>query len=361
MQGRFSSHRWSSHAPALALTFGILIAGCTRAADEAADGDAAPAAFPALSMYAPMDVPADNPMTAEKVELGRWLYYDTRLSGDGQRSCYGCHLEENGLTDGQPLALGAFDRTLTRSTPTMWNIGYHSAWYWDGRAATLEGQAQAAWRGGNMGASGNDGAPSMADVCASLSAIDDYAARFEAVFGEGCTPDNVPQALAAFMRTIVSTDSAWIRFREGDTTALSEAAQRGYAVFDGKARCSQCHAGILLTDQQFHNIGIGMDADEPDLGRYRVTEVDRDRGAFKTPTLIDVSKSAPYFHNGSVATLEDAVDLMIGGGVANEWLDSANLQPAELSPEERADLLQFLRELTATYPIERPTLPQAGG
>jgi cytochrome c peroxidase len=297
-------------------------------------------------------------MTAEKVELGKSLYYDTRLSGDGERSCYSCHVEENGLTDGRPLAVGAFDRTLTRSAPTMWNVGYHSAWYWDGRAGTLEGQAQAAWRGGNMGASGNDGAPSMDDVCAALDGIDDYRQQFDGVFGEGCTPDNVPKALAAFMRTIVSTDSPWIRFRDGDTTALSEAAQRGYEVFDQKAQCSKCHAGILLTDQQFHNIGIGMDADEPDLGRFRVTEADRDRGAFKTPTLIDISRSAPYFHNGSVATLEEAVDLMIGGGMANEWLDTANLQPAELTSEEREDLLQFLRELTARYSITRPALPQ---
>ena len=109
-------------------------------------------------------VPADNPMTGEKVELGKLLYYDTRLSGDGKRSCYSCHVEERGLTDGRALAIGAFERTLTRSSPTLWNIGYHSEWYWDGRAKTLEAQAQAAWRGGNMGASGNDGAPSTSRI-----------------------------------------------------------------------------------------------------------------------------------------------------------------------------------------------------
>jgi cytochrome c peroxidase len=354
MQGTLWSHRRVTRVSAVVLAFGLLTAGCSRGADEVE----APVAFPSLARYAPMVIPEDNPMTVEKVELGKMLYYDTRLSGDGQLACYSCHLEENGLTDGRPLAVGAFNRTLTRSTPSMWNIGYHAAWYWDGRAGTLEGQAQAAWRGGNMGASGNDGGPSMDEVCAALDAIDGYREQFDAVFGEGCTPDNVPKALAAFMRTIISTDSAWIRFRDGDTSALSEAAQRGYEVFDQKAKCSNCHAGILLTDQQFHNVGIGMDADEPDLGRFRVTEVDRDRGAFKTPTLMDISKSAPYFHNGSVPTLEEAVDLMIGGGLANEWLDTANLQPAELTPDEREDLLQFLRELTARYTVTRPTLPQ---
>lgn len=347
------SGKWTSVGLVALLLIAPFVAACARTAEEPE-----PVAFPALARYDAMAIPADNPMTPDKVELGRQLYYDTRLSGDGQRSCYSCHLAENGLTDGRPLAVGAFDRTLTRSSPTMWNIGYHTAWYWDGRATSLEGQAKAAWSGGNMGASGNNGAPSMDDVCAALNGIAGYQSQFQAVFGEGCTQDNVPKALAAFMRTIVSTDSAWIRFRDGDSSALSEAAQRGYAVFDQKAQCSRCHAGILLTDLQYHNIGIGMDAAEPDLGRHRVTQNDADRGAFKTPTLLDISRSAPYFHNGSVATLEEAVDLMIRGGIDNPNLDRANLQPATLTAEERADLLQFLRELTATYTIAQPRLPQ---
>jgi len=355
MPSTFWSSRWTRCACVALLACGPLIAACARADEEMPEESPT---FPALARYEAMSIPADNPMTADKVELGQQLYYDTRLSGDGQRSCYSCHLPEHGLTDGRPLAIGAFDRTLTRSSPTMWNIGYHSAWYWDGRAATLEGQAQAAWRGGNMGASGNDGAPSMTDVCATLNGIDAYRTQFEAVFGEGCTPDNAPKALAAFMRTIVSTDSPWIRFRDGDTSALSEAAQRGWTVFDQKAQCSRCHSGMLLTDQQYHNVGIGMDAAEPDLGRFTVTKNDMDRGAFKTPTLLDISKSAPYFHNGSVATLEEAVDLMLGGGLDNQWIDRTNLQPATLTAEERADLLQFLRELTANYTITEPRLPQ---
>jgi cytochrome c peroxidase len=354
MSGRFWSSRWTMRVlVALAMT-APFVAACGRSSEEAPP----PATFPALALYQPMAIPADNPMTPEKVELGRQLYYDTRLSGDGQRSCYSCHLAENGLTDGRPVAIGAFDRPLTRSSPTMWNIGYHAAWYWDGRAGTLEGQAAAAWSGGNMGATGADGAPSMDQICATLNGIQSYQEQFQAVFGEGCTPDNVPRALSAFMRTIVSVDSAWIRFREGQTDALSEAARRGWDVFDQKAQCSRCHAGILLTDLQYHNVGIGMDAAEPDLGRFRVTQNDMDRGAFKTPTLLDIGKSAPYFHNGSVATLEEAVDVMLRGGLDNPNLDRANLQPANITAEERADLLQFLRELTATYPITPPALPK---
>lgn len=354
MRVKLSAHRGTSLVITALLVLGVTIAGCSGGDEDAMDE---PVTFPALDGYQPMDVPADNQMTAEKVELGRLLYYDTRMSGDGQRSCYSCHLPEHGLTDGRPLAIGAFDRTLTRSSPTMWNIGYHEAWYWDGRAATLEGQALAAWRGGNMGASGNDGAPSAEDVCATLDGIAEYRDQFQAVFGSGCTPENASRALAAFMRTIVSTDSPWVRFRNGDSSALSEAAQRGYTLFNEKAGCATCHSGLLLTDLQYHNVGIGMNAENPDPGRFSVTKDEADRGKFKTPTLMDISRSAPYFHDGSVATLEEAVDQMLAGGIANPNLD-VNLKPVELTSQERAELLQFLRELTATYTIAAPTLPR---
>ena len=267
---------WTTVAGGVLLALGPVIAGCTRESAPPAPAPAPPPfAGPALARYEAMRIPADNPMTTAKVELGKQLYYDTRLSGDGQRSCYSCHVSEKGLTDGQPVAIGAFNRKLTRSSPTMWNIGYHSEWYWDGRAKTLEGQAKAAWSGGNMGASGKEGAPGMDAICATLNQVGDYKRMFQEVFKEGCTQDNVPKALAAFMRTIVSTDSPWIRFRDGDTNALSESARRGYQVFDVKAQCSKCHSGLLLTDQQYHNVGVGMTAKEPDVGRYTVTKEER--------------------------------------------------------------------------------------
>jgi cytochrome c peroxidase len=275
----------------------VLVAGFVGCSSEAPPPPEAPAkveapGFPQLEGYAPMEVPADNPMTAEKVALGKQLYYDKRLSGDGQRSCYGCHLKENGLTDGKPVAIGAFDKVLTRSSPTMWNVGYHSAWYWDGRAATLEAQVKGAWSGPNMGASGNAGAPNMEAVCASLDAIPGYHDQFQKVFGGACTPDNVAQAVASFMRTIVSTNAAWVRFRGGDTAAFSEEAQRGWTIFSEKAKCTNCHDGLLLTDLQYHNTGIGMDAANPDPGRAKVSGNQQDTGAFKTPTLLDISNQA---------------------------------------------------------------------
>ena len=316
--------------------------------------------WPELSGYQEMMIPPDNPMTVDKVALGKQLYYDQRLSGDGQHSCYGCHVKEHGLTDGRSVAIGAFNKKLTRSSPTLWNIGYHSEFYWDGRAPTLEAQVKGAWSGGNMGASGKDGAPSMDDICAKLNGIPGYRSQFQKVFGEDASPDNVAMAVAAFMRTIVSTDSNWVRFRNGDQAALSEAARRGWRIFSQKAKCTNCHDGLLLTDLQYHNVGIGMDKPSPDVGRAKVSGNLADTGAFKTPTLLDISKSAPYFHDGSVATLEEAVDLMASGGKPNNWLDEKNLAAAKnarLTAAEKADLVTFLRALDVNYTIQEPTLP----
>jgi cytochrome c peroxidase len=342
------------------LVIGALSFGACKKEEAKAPGP--PFSGPELAGYAAMKIPADNLMTRAKVELGKQLYYDERLSGDGSRSCYSCHLAENGLTDGKPKAIGAYNAELPRSSPTLWNIGYHEHFYWDGRSGSLEAQAKAAWSGGNMGASGKDGRPSLDDICKKLDAIEGYRKQFQDVFGGPCTPDNAVKAIAAFERTIVSTEAPWMRFRSSDANALNEIARRGYEVFKGKARCINCHDGLLLTDLQYHNVGIGWDAKKKeykDEGRFRVTQEERDKGAFKTPTLLDIAESAPYFHDGSVATLEEAVDLMLKGGFDNPNLDKANLRPAvRLTKEERADLLEFLRALSADYKVTRPTLPQ---
>ena len=339
----------------------LVFAGCDTAPPPPEMAAVEAPAWPELEGYEAMAVPADNPMTQEKVELGKQLYYDPRLSGDGVRSCYGCHLKENGLTDGKPLAIGAFDKTLTRSSPSLWNIGYHSEFYWDGRSGALEAQVKGAWGGGNMGASGNDDVPSMDDICAKLNEISGYKEQFQNVFGADATPDNVAMAVASFMRTIVASDSAWIRFRGGDESALSEQARSGWEIFSEKAKCINCHDGLLLTDLQYHNVGIGIDGDKvSDPGRGKVSGDEKDTGAFKTPTLMDISKSAPYMHDGSVATLEEAVDLMTSGGKPNKWLDEENLKDAKdanLSDAEKADLVAFLRALDANYTVMEPALP----
>jgi cytochrome c peroxidase len=305
-----------------------------------------------------MEIPADNKMTKEKVDLGKQLFFDKRLSGDGSRSCYSCHLKEHGLTDGRPTAIGAYDVKLPRASPTLWNIGYHKEFYWDGRSPSLERQGMAAWTGGNMGVTGKEGRPSTADIAAKINGIPGYSKQFQKVFGGPATPENIMQAISAFERTIVSDRGAWFRFRRGtNPNALSPAARRGWNIFDEKAKCTNCHDGLLLTDMQYHNAGIGMDAPKPDVGRAAFTKKDEDTGAFKTPTLLDIAKSAPYFHDGSAKTLEDAVDVMVNGGKKNKYLDTTNLKPANLTAAEKADLLAFLRSLNVETPFTEPKLP----
>jgi cytochrome c peroxidase len=304
---------------------------------SAADPPAPP--LPAWSVPENFDdvpIPAANPMTAEKVELGRRLYYDKRLSGDGKLACYSCHVCEHGLTDGRPTAIGAFGKSINRAAPTLWNIAYHDSLYWDGRSASLEALSLAAWKGPGMGAKPDS-------IAGALQRDAYYAQAFAAVFGGGMTPERAAQALSAYMRTILCTDTAWDRWERGDKQALSAAQVRGWEVFR-KAGCATCHAGNLFTDLRYHNVGIGSQAQAPDPGRFKVTQMSADMGAFKTPTLRDVARSAPYFHDGSVASLEDAVELMARGGIDNPHKDP-QLRDAQLEGDDEQDLLEFLKAL----------------
>lgn len=333
----------------LPLTLGLLLATACRKQEqitpqvETAAGAAEPAPYAPIDQMEAMKIPDDNPMTADKISLGHQLYFDKRLSGDGQFACYSCHLNEHGLTYGKPLGTGPFGKKLPRNAPTMWNIGYHPEWYWDGRAKTLEGQALAAWKGVNMGADPEK-------IAATLSGIPGYREQFQKVFAQDPTPENVSRALAAYMRTIVSKETPW------DRSAASAKALRGYEIFKN-AKCENCHSGFLFTDLQYHNTGIGMKAAEPDLGRFNATKIEKDRGAFKTPTLRDVADSGPYFHDGSVATLEEAVRIMVGGGIDNPHLDRTNLQKVPLSAGEIRDLVAFLESLDEPTTLPEPQLP----
>jgi len=305
-----------------------------------------------LAGYEPMPIPADNPMTVEKVWLGRQLFFDERLSIDNSRSCYSCHVCQHGLSDGSQTSIGAENKRLPRNSPTLWNIGYHTQFYWDGRSDSLEKQAMAAWTGANMGV-GNR----TAEIVAKINALEGYRTQFQKVFQSDATAENLMKAIAAFERTIIGGNTPWDRWRAGDKSAISQSAFRGWNIFQG-IKCNNCHDGLLFTDQQFHNIGIGMDQPEPDPGRFKVTNRPEDTGAFKTPTLRDVAKSAPYFHDGSARTLEEAVDIMVGGGKPNQNLDTKNLKPQRLMPEQREDLLNFLRALTVDCTLSKPPLPQ---
>jgi cytochrome c peroxidase len=311
--------------------------------------------WPALARYEAMAIPADNPMSQDKVDLGRQLFHDVRMSGDNSHACVSCHRPEHGLSDGVQRPAGAYGKTVGRACPSLWNVGYQQAFFWEGSGQSLEAAIKGVWQY-NL-APGGEGRASVADVCQRLNAIAGYHRQFERAFGAEATPDTVAKALACFLRTLVADRSAWVRFQAGEEKALSAEARRGYAVFSGKGQCTNCHNGVLLTDLQFHNVGIGSQATRPDPGRFSISKNERDRGAFKTPTLLNAARSAPYFHDSSVATLEAAVDLMASGGIENPGLDRASLAPRGLTALEKAQLLAFLRELNVDADVAPPHLP----
>jgi cytochrome c peroxidase len=318
---------------------------------------------PDIGPLGEMTIPADNPLTPEKAELGKKLFFDTRLSKNGKMSCETCHHPEKGWTDGEVVSTKFDDTKNTRHTPTLYNVGYYKQWYWDGRAATLEGQVTAAWRG-QMG-----GDPDA--VAMTLNGIDAYKADFQKVFNGPATAANISQAIAAFLRTIRSQDSPWDKYQAGDKSAVSDDVVKGFDVFSNsdKANCTLCHLPPLFTDTLFHNVGIGFDKPMPDLGRGKILgdaaekagkqdpDADKMKGAFKTPTLRSVSEHPPYFHDGRAKSLEDAVDQMLKGGIKNPNLDE-KLKPKMLKAGERAQLIAFIKSLTPEQkPFEKPQVP----
>jgi len=298
--------------------------------------------WPRLAGVEAMPIPADNPLTREKVALGRRLFDDPRLSGDGTTSCSGCHDSKYGYTIGAAKPVGAFRVEQNRACPSLLNVGYQKAFYGEGSARTLEKAIEGVWK--FILVPKGEGRPTIHDVTKKLNADPKLRAQFVAAFGRPATPDDVVKALASYLRTLVaSPKTPWVRYFSGETAALSPKAREGHALFDGKARCGICHSGVLLTDRLYHNIGAGKaTGDVKGRGGFDP----RDMGAFKTQTLLNIARSAPYFHDNSVPTLEQAVDTMLAGGFAAENKDP-QLRPVTLTAEEREALLAFLRELNA--------------
>jgi cytochrome c peroxidase len=289
-------------------------------------------------------VPEDNPMTAGKVALGHQLFMDKRLSVDGSRSCYSCHQNQLGGADGRPTALGPGDKPLPRNTPTIWNVGYHkNGLYWDGRSATLEKQMLGAWKGGNMGI-GDDLGPKTKEI----ASIPEYAAQFVAVFGlpdaSAVTPEHIAMAISAYERTLLCGDTAF------DKGEMNEAQTRGWDLFRGKGSCTTCHPLDNFSDGAFHDVGRSHDADgkllaNADVGRGKPAENEAENYKFRTPTLRNVTKTAPYFHDGAVADLTEAVRYMAGGGNAKAPGLDQNLRNSGLTDAEIADIVAFLGAL----------------
>ena len=299
-----------------------------------------------------VDIPKDNPLTAAKVELGKLLFFDPRLSVDDTVACASCHSPQFGFSNGLATAIGVKGQRGGRSAPVAINRAFSTLQFWDGRAASLEEQAL-----GPIQASiemGHD----LKAVVAKLKGIPGYRKRFDNAFGTDVTSEGIAKAIASFERTLLSGDSPFDRYEAGTMSALSPAGRRGLEISRTKAKCTSCHVGVNFSDEEFHNIGVGMEKPNPDLGRFAVTKKDADRGAFKTPTLRDVALSAPYMHDGSLKTLEAVIDYYNRGGTKNPWLDQ-EIRPLSLTAQEKQDLLAFLKALTgAPIVVHVPPLPE---
>jgi cytochrome c peroxidase len=323
----------------------------------------------------PPEIPEDNPLTAEKIELGKKLYFDARLSAKGNQACASCHAPAAGFADprGTKTSAGGDGHFGPRNTPTTLNAALLSEQFWDGRAETLEEQAVLPFI--NPIEMGIPDHPALAKLVAGLA---DYPPLFRAAFGsEQVTVDRIGKAIASFERTLVSLSAPIDRFLAGDAKAISDPAKRGWDLFNGKARCNTCHGWVeafpLFTDELYHNIGVGtksvdfdglakralsaasspeafeklaFEADASVLGRFIVTREPKDIGAFKTPGLRNLTLTPPYLHDGSEATLADVIAFYDRGGEPNPYLDGG-MRPLGLTEQEKTDLVELLKTFTS--------------
>lgn len=297
--------------------------------------------------------PSTNLNYAAKIELGKQLYFDGRLSKNGAISCAFCHNPGTGFADPRQTSIGIGGGVGGRQSPTVYNTAFNHLQFWDGRARSLEEQA--------IGPIHNpiEMGETHENVVRKLGKVKGYQQQFRAVFGSDVNLQDLANAIAAYERTVISTNSAFDKYVLGDPKAMDEAAIRGMALFKGKARCILCHNGSNFTDNQFHNLGVPqVGPAKEDLGRYNVTRAEKDKGAFKTPTLRSIIETAPYMHDGAFKTLEEVVDFLNEGGGANQNL-SALIKPLSLTPEEKTELVAFLKAL-AGEPIkfQMPKLPK---
>ena len=323
-----------------------------------------------LDLYRP--VPDDNPLTPFKIDLGRRLFSERRLSRDGSRACVSCHEPKRAFTNGERFGKGVGGTLGTRNVPALLNRAWGRNFFWDGRAATLEDQVL------QPIVHPDELAMSPAGIVA-LARSDRYRDRFARAFAtpvtmpvvsgfsrtsviagssidpyaglsgdDAATLRKVAFALAAYVRTIQAGDAPYDRYVGGDRSSLSGSARRGLTIFRSKAGCTGCHVGPTFSDEEFHNTGVAWRTGRlTDEGRTAVTRLPAHRGAFKTPTLREVARTAPYMHDGSVATLAEVVDFYDRGGAPNPWLDP-QLRPLQLAASEKQDLIAFLRSLSGT-------------
>ncbi|HEY3365076.1 MAG TPA: cytochrome c peroxidase [Symbiobacteriaceae bacterium] len=359
-------------ATAAALT--MLLSACNNSEPFLGEGAAK------LGPLPPVSNPADNPMTPDKVDLGKMLFFDGRLSGDTSTPCAACHIPDKGWGDGNALSRGYPGTKHWRNSQTVLNSAYYTKLFWAGEVTSLEKQADSAATGnlaGNLD-------PQLAEE--RLRQIPEYVQRWQKVFGTAPTWDTALKAIAAFERTIVSTNVPFDKYVQGDKNAISSTAKEGLALFAGKANCIQCHSGALFTNQSFAAIGVPrnkeFDTDvqrqialrfqfysrgvpeaeyrkaDDDLGLYYFTKRDQDKYKFRVPSLRDLTYTGPYMHNGVFTTLDQVVDFYNkgGGDVPNK---DPRLKPLNLSSSEQKALVAFLLSLSGDpVKVDAPKLPE---
>lgn len=339
--------------------------------------------FPPLAPLPPVPIPKDNPQTPEKIELGKKLFWDSRLSGNGTTPCVSCHLPALGWGEGSQISRGYPGTKHWRNSQTILNSAYYNKLFWEGNVTSLEAQAPAAAEGAVAG----NGDPAMMEM--RLRFIPEYVAAFKQVFGINWPRiTQAYQAIAAYQRTVISDPRKvpFDRYANGNKTALNDAQLRGYQLFHGKAGCIQCHNGPLVSDQRFYNLGLpefpGFKDDpllqithrweyyqkgiseatyrqaDTDFGLYFATKNPKDKGKFRTPSLREVKYTAPYMHNGVFLTLDEVVAFYNKGG-GEDAHKSELLKPLGLSDQEQKDLVAFLGSLSMDEPLlaEDPKLP----
>ena len=284
--------------------------------------------------------PADNPYSAARVELGRYLFFDGRLSANGRASCATCHKLEYAFAGGAPAPVGVTGKALRRHTPTLINRAYGRSQFLDGRAPTLEAQTA-----GPITAPDEMGTTTEA-AAAAIARIPGYGPLFQKAFGDPeVSYDRITKAIASFERTILSGNSAYDRFLNGDKQALTLKARRGLQIFERSGECLECHNGYNFTNEKLTSLGIGPDQTPPDFGLGGITKKRRDEGKFKVPTLREVALTGPYMHDGRFKTLDEVLEFYRKGGKPGPHLDS-RIAPFFLDAQAKADLLAFLESLS---------------
>lgn len=292
-----------------------------------------------LGLESVRPLPADNPLTEGKVQLGRKLFFDPILSVDRSLACASCHDPAHGFASAQAQPVGVGGKVGKRKAPSILNRAYAGSLFWDGREPTLEAQAlRPIDNPVEMGAE-------VEQIVKRLREEPEYRKRFEQVFQDGVSAANLARSLAAFERTLLSGNSRADQFKYGKVAALNERERHGLWLFESRAGCWRCHSGRNFSDEKYHNTGVSWG--KGDLGRFEVTQQPTDRGRFKTPSLRGVAEHPPFMHDGSLATLQEVVEFYNRGGIRNSNLD-AELQPLSLDKEEILALVEYLKALSGT-------------